>query len=111
MKDLLASPEIQAKIDKARKDPETTRKKSEAAKAHFSQPGAVEKMAEQMKVVMNKPEVQEKCRAAKVKAFEQKLKKLGMTREEYDQTPAGKMAAASRRYKARLRLKKELEAS
>ena len=111
MKAFMASPEGKAAVDKARKDPETTRKKSDAAKAHFSQPGVVERMAEQMKDVMNKPEVREKCRAAKVQAFEQKLRELGMTREEYDQTPAGKMAAASRRYKARLRLKKELGAS
>ena len=109
MRALHNSPEAQAAAEKARRDPETTRKKSEAAKAYFSQPGAVEEMTKLITAAMNRPEVRAKCSKRKKEAFEKKLKELGMTREEYDQTPKGKAAAASRRYKARLRLKNGLE--
>jgi hypothetical protein len=83
---------------------------SEAAKAYFSQPGAVEERAKLITAAMNRSEVRAKCSQRKKEAFAKKLKELGMTREEYDQTPKGKAAAASRRYQARLRLKNGLEA-
>jgi hypothetical protein len=110
LKTLLQDPVMQEKIEKARRDPRTTAKKSAAAKAYFAQPGAKEAHSTRQKECSNRPDVRAKMAAAKDAAFLEKLKERGMTKEEWDLTPAGKSAAAVKRYRARLRLKREQEA-
>jgi hypothetical protein len=110
MRHQLQDPVFQAKVEQARRDPRTTAKKSAAAKAYYSQPGVRERHAAQQKECSNRPETVAKMSRAKLLAFEEKLKALGLTREQWEETPAGKAAAASRRYKARLRLQREQEA-
>ena len=48
--------------------------------------------------------------AAKNKAFEEKLLKQDITREEYDNTRRGRNAAAVRRYRERRKMKENSEA-
>lgn len=110
LRELQSNSEFQKNLEKARRDPNTTRKKSVAAKAYYSQPGVRDRHREQQKECSNRPETRAKMSMAKLQAFEEKLKALGLTREQWEETPAGKAAAASRRYKARLRLQREQEA-
>ena len=110
MQKQLQDPEFRAKLESGRRKPRTTAKKSEAAKAYYAQPGVRERHAAQQKECSNRPEVRAKMSEAKLLAFAEKLKGLGLTREQWDKTPAGRAAAASRQYKARLQLKREQEA-
>jgi len=110
MKKLHKDPEFQANAERARRKPQTTKRKSDAAKAYYAQPGKRDEHAKQQKEVMNRPEVRKKLSDLHAAAFDKKLVERGLTREEYNQTPRGRNAEAVRRYRARLRLEKALEA-
>ena len=110
MRQLMSDPDMQEKMDKARRDPKSTPKRSASARAYFAQPGAREAHSARQKECSNRPETRAKMAAAKNKAFEEKLLKQDITREEYDNTRRGRNAAAVRRYRERRKMKENSEA-